>query len=92
MTIIQFNYLEAGLWFSIALVLLAAALIRRKRHKPFKTGLLAGAVFVVFAVSDLVETQTGAWWRPLWLLFLKAICVIILSACYYRYRQIKPER
>ena len=92
MTIIQFNYLEAGLWFSIALILLAAVLTQRKRHKPFKTGLLAAATFVVFAISDLLEAQTGAWWRPLWLLFLKAICVIVLSACYYRYRQTKSIR
>lgn len=32
--------------------------------------------FAVFGVSDLIESETGAWWRPWWLFGMKAACVL----------------
>jgi hypothetical protein len=46
--------------------------------------------FFLFGVSDVIERYTGAWWRPAWLLALKAGCVlgfIVGFACYYRIRR-----
>jgi hypothetical protein len=36
---------------------------------------------VPFGLSDLVESQTGAWWTPWWLFAWKALCVLGLLAC-----------
>ncbi len=58
------NVVEALLWF-----LVAGIVFYRFRSA-------AGAVLLVaFGISDLVETQTGAWWRPWWLLVWKAACI-----------------
>ena len=59
------NVVEAGLWLVVALVVGI-----RWRNLP------AVGLLVAFGLSDLVETRTGAWWRPWWLLTWKAICVI----------------
>lgn len=68
-----FNQFEAGFWFLIALVL---ALFYRRRLPPPWRWLLPLA-FAVFGVSDVVEVGTGAWWRPWWLLVMKAACVLV---------------
>jgi len=39
---------------------------------------MAAVAFLAFAGTDLVEMQTGAWWRPWWLLVWKAACVGVL--------------
>jgi hypothetical protein len=51
--------------------------------------LIVGTLFVLFGSSDVVEAQTGAWWRPLWLLAWKGVCLGSLGWCYWRYRQIR---
>jgi len=55
--------------------------------------LLAGAVvFVLFGISDLVETQTGAWWKPWWLLVWKVLCVhAMLTLCFLCRRNAPPK-
>ncbi len=63
------NVVEAALWFAVA-----ALVVVKWRHAP------AAIVLVTFGVSDLVETTTGAWWRPWWLLVWKAVCVVLLVA------------
>ncbi len=70
------NYVEAGLWLVIALLLAAAAV--RHRGVVRQRAAQAATVFAVFAGSDVVEAQTGAWWRPWWLLAWKAACVLVL--------------
>jgi hypothetical protein len=70
----NFNACEAALWFVMAVAVMiqhhrAAVGARRVAHGT--------AVFLVlFAVSDLIEMQTGMWWRPVGLLILKGVCVI----------------
>jgi len=79
------NLIEAGLWFGVALVWVSKS-VRATRPLRFVFVLLAIA-FLVFGITDLIESQTGAWWRPLWLLGMKVACVVsfVLGfAAYYR--------
>jgi hypothetical protein len=42
-------------------------------------------VLVAFGFSDVVEIQTGAWWRPWWLLVWKGACLLaMLGMWWYR--------
>ena len=76
------NALEACLWLAMAAVLgiLAA---RRSLASHFQWA--AAAVLVLFGLSDVVEIQTGAWWRPWWLLAWKLACVTILLLLRWRW-------
>ena len=66
-TFVVANVVEAALW-----VVVAGIVLVKWRHKT------AAFVLVAFGISDLVETQTGAWYEPPWLLAWKAACVIAL--------------
>ena len=66
------NYIEAALWVTIGAAFVVAIILRRISTR---VGLLAAATFAGFGLSDVVEVQTGAWWRPWWLLLWKAACV-----------------
>ena len=79
------NYVEAGLWTFVALVCVVYAFRRTglTRRRCWQ----AAFVFFVFGCSDIVEAQTGAWWRPWWLLVWKVICVVALVALLVDYRQ-----
>lgn len=89
MNISAFNYIESGLWVLMAAIVLSA-MVRCGRSSAY-FGVMSVAIFsfVAFGVSDIIEAQTGAWWRPLWLLVLKSVCVVALVGCYIRYKQIK---
>jgi hypothetical protein len=71
------NYIEAALWISIGIAFAIAAL----RH----TGIarrhcwIAAVDFILFGISDLVESTTGAWYRPLWLLIWKGLCLLVFA-------------
>jgi hypothetical protein len=71
------NYIEAALWSSIGIGFAIAAIthsgITRRRCW------IAAVTFVLFGISDLVEAHTGAWYRPLWLLAWKGVCVLVLG-------------
>ncbi len=70
------NYAEAGLWVFVAAVFGMFALKRSGSIRHRCT--LATTVFFLFGMSDVVEVQTGAWWRPWWLLAWKAACVLMM--------------
>ena len=70
-----FNVGEAGLWFVIALVLLWR-LRPPLRLASTRWRWLLPLCFALFGVSDLIESETGAWWRPGWLLLMKSGCVL----------------
>ena len=80
------NLLEAGLWAGIALTLLAWA--SRESGRLRRLWAVLGVAFLVFAVSDVIESQTGAWWRPLWLLALKAVYIAVFLYGAMEYRNI----
>jgi hypothetical protein len=71
------NYIEAGLWICIGLAFAIAAL----RHSGVtrRHCWIAAISFVLFGISDLVESTTGAWYRPLWLLIWKALCLLVFA-------------
>lgn len=74
------NYVECALWCAIAVVFLGFWIAKRLPD------LLIGAIaFALFGLSDYIETHTGAWWRPWWLLALKASCVVTFLILIYRY-------
>lgn len=81
------NLLEAMVWLTISAVLVARS-TRVRGH----AGLLRilAATFAVFGLSDLIEIQSGAWWRPAWLLAVKAICILSFGVCLTHYLRTKP--
>lgn len=89
MSMSEFNYVEAAVWISISAVLLVASYRQGRRSPYFTTSVVACIAFAAFGVSDIIEVQTGAWWRPFGLLVLKASCVILLIGCYYHYTKLK---
>jgi hypothetical protein len=83
------NYIEGGFWILIGIVLGFAG---RKANPAFqKLSRFASGVFILFGASDWVEAQTGAWWRPIWLLVWKGLCLITLAFCYWKYRRIRKD-
>ena len=83
------NYIEGLFWIVVGLVLIVAGQRANRQYRILS--IVASGVFVVFGVSDFVEAQTGAWWRPLWLLGWKASCLVILAWCYWKYRRIRAR-
>jgi hypothetical protein len=68
------NYIEAGLWTVVGVGFLLHALLRRGGATSF----IAAGAFLIFGLSDVIETRTGAWWRPWWLLAMKGSCLTVL--------------
>jgi hypothetical protein len=81
------NYIEGVFWIIVGIVLVISG--RRANPGFKKLSLIASVLFVFFGKSDFIEAQTGAWWRPLWLLAWKGACLIALACCYWKYRQIR---
>jgi hypothetical protein len=80
-----FNGCEAGLWLIFAVVV--AVLYRRAEARTRRRSRWMAAFFVLFAVSDIIEMQTGAWWRPAGLLVLKGVCLVGLTWCFVALRR-----
>jgi hypothetical protein len=70
------NAVESGLWFVMAVGLLIAG-VRRPKIRNMCS--LAAVTLILFGLSDVVEIQTGAWWRPWWLLVWKGACLLVLA-------------
>jgi hypothetical protein len=82
------NLIEAAVWFVVS-ALFTVKMIRVGGRLRLAFLLLTVA-FLFFGMSDLIESETGAWWRPPWLLALKAICVASIVfgfTTYYRVRR-----
>ncbi|CAN5450441.1 hypothetical protein BH23VER1_BH23VER1_03900 [soil metagenome] len=74
-----FNLAEGVLWILVAFITLRLpARSRRERLVVF-------VAFFAFGVSDFIEIQTGAWWRPWWLLAMKAACFLAFTPPLYRH-------
>ncbi len=81
------NLLEACLWFTIAFTLLVAAWQATAAFR--KLAMTECLAFLAFGVSDLIESTTGAWWHPWWLLLLKATCIATFIYGLWKYRRLK---
>ena len=71
------NYAEAGLWIVVG-VGFAVRAASRAGGAARRSCLAAAITLLAFGASDVVETRTGAWWHPWWLLVWKGVCVIVL--------------
>ena len=69
------NYIEGVFWIVVGGLSLLAA---RQRKRPRFGGVLL-LIFIVFGVSDWVESTTGAWYFPWWLLAWKAACIVAVA-------------
>ena len=78
------NLAEAILWISIAgLFLVRLRLLQQNRD----LAIACSIAFALFGVSDLIEVSTRAWYQPLPLFILKAVCVITFITVYITYRK-----
>ena len=79
------NAVEACVWWLLASVLMGIGW----RNTTYRRHCLqAAGVLVAFGFSDVVEIQTGAWWRPWWLLVWKGACLLaMLRMWWYRPRK-----
>ena len=75
-----FNACEAGLWLIFAVVV--AVRFRRAPVAARRVARVMALFFVLFGASDLIEIETGAWWRPPGLLALKGVCLVGLTGCF----------
>ncbi len=83
------NLVEAGFWSTIGLAFAVVA-IRRTGAIRWRCAVTCLA-FLFFGVSDLVEAQTGTWWRPWWLFVWKVACLAILMVAFLIYRRDKKR-
>jgi hypothetical protein len=74
------NYFECCFWIAIGLGFAIAAFVKGPRGMC----LITAGTLVLFGVSDYVEAQTGAWWRPWWLLVWKGGCLVVFVALLIR--------
>ena len=73
------NAFEVPWWIGCGVVVGAKSLRAESPHRG--RGLLSAVTLVLFGLSDVVELQTGAWWRPWWLAVWKGLCITVLMAC-----------
>jgi Na+-transporting NADH:ubiquinone oxidoreductase subunit NqrD len=83
-TFVLANRVEAGLWFVLAMVVIVAF---RSSARVW-----LAASLVLFGFSDLVETRTGAWYRPAWLLVWKGLCVVLIVTGFCVERRFRARR
>lgn len=80
------NWGEVVLWPTFGVACLVYAL--KKGSGADRILWILAPTFVLFGVSDFIELRTGAWWRPLGLLLLKAACIaVFLTAAFRHYRK-----
>lgn len=72
----QGNTIEAGLWAGFAIGFAWKAQAVKGWHRQHHR--IAAVNFLLFGLSDIVEVQTGAWWRPWWLFLWKSACVLTM--------------
>lgn len=73
-----FNILEVVLWLAFAGAAAGAGSVRGMTSR-LRCGFTLG--FLSFALSDIWEAFTGAWWRPWPLFVLKGACLVTLLTC-----------
>lgn len=81
-----FNIGECCLWIAVSIVLFIKS--ARDAASVRRTLRFLAISFFLFGLSDFVEAHTGAWWKPLWLLFLKGGCIAAFVFGFARYYKI----
>jgi hypothetical protein len=71
------NLIEAGFWAVVAVGFVVGAM---RSEGMIRRRCWVGAVtFLVFGVSDVIEAETRAWYRPIGLLVLKGLCLLVMG-------------
>ena len=84
------NWLEVFLWPVLGLACVIGAKV--------KTGRVSAAIrvlavaFLLFGLSDYIELGTGAWWKPAWLLLMKAACIVVFLWVGLKYKRASEKR
>jgi hypothetical protein len=87
---VRANVIEAFFWITVGLGFGTYATYHAIRQKQWQIlPLTTAATLFIFGISDFVEANTGAWWRPWPLLFWKASCVIAFVILFIAYRMKK---
>ena len=84
------NVFEAGLWLLVSGIFLIKAIQARNLFR--RTFLILAGGFFVFGISDFIESQTGAWWRPPWLLLIKVLCITVFVYGFGNYYQLTRRK
>lgn len=79
------NLAEAALWGVLAAFAGMSAVRSDGRQRRIATVL--ALALLAFGVSDVIESRTGAWWRPPALLMLKGACLAVFSGVASVYRR-----
>ena len=79
------NYVEAVLWMTIGAYVIVRA--RQRGGGVGRVHWVLAIALLVSGVSDLVEANTGAWWRPPWLLVWKGGCLLVFLGVFMRTRK-----
>lgn len=83
------NLIEAGFWILVSLLILFKAWKSIGRVR--RIFLTLTPAFFAFGISDVIESQTGAWWKPVWLLLLKTACVAVFFFGFRAYYKLPKE-
>ena len=83
-----YNYIEILIWGIIGIIF-SIQCIRLPAYR--KQAMIATITFLLMAVSEVVETRTGAWWRPWWLFVWKVSCGISMFALLYHHSKQKDN-
>ncbi|MCE5186101.1 MAG: hypothetical protein LLF76_08270 [Planctomycetaceae bacterium] len=66
-----FNLVEGLWWIGLGIFILTFRNRASRKHM-----ITLALVLICFGLSDFIEIWSGAWWQPLWLLAVKAMCLI----------------
>ncbi len=81
------NVAEAVVWFVFAARY--GWQIRTAKAAMIRWMAFGALVFLLFGFSDLVEIQTGGWWKPWWLLLWKSLCILGIIIFAWKTRALK---
>jgi hypothetical protein len=83
------NFVEAGLWAIIAVVIAVKAIFEPRAIR--RLFVVLAIAFAAFGLSDVVEAGSGAWWRPWWLFAWKVGCVLTFVLCFWKYYSLRKR-
>jgi hypothetical protein len=84
------NIIEGCLWITIAAIIFLRTASEPDPRKK-RIAATTAITLVVFGISDFIESGTGAWYRPVWLLLLKGTCVVVLVGCFVAYGRVTRQ-
>lgn len=91
--VFAFNVVETVLWTAIGAYTAKQAFYRGDKQSGKERGkgryqlFAISVLFFVFAGSEVVESQTGAWWRPWWLAVWKGVCIAGIAGLVVTHRR-----